>query len=171
MSLDQASTGYWEDAPLDCKNGPQPARRFVHPLRQGIPELYMLLHPHPLRRMTLDPPENEHPPSRIPIDYVILIRKAPGFMREWRNAGEKVESPTDDVTSNQEKGTHLSLLLPVEASSDAHARRMGIHRGGRHGLGSRHGWVEGPYGRCYPLVFHQLVRLHFQSLYLKVPNH
>ena len=105
MSLDQISTGYWEDASLDSKGGPQPARRLVHPLRQGIPDFYMLLQPHPLRRMKL---KDKHPPSWIPKDYVLLIHKTPGFMRDWRNAGEKAGSPTDDVASNQEKGTHLS---------------------------------------------------------------
>jgi hypothetical protein len=108
MLPDQSSTGYWEDASLDSKDGPQPARRFVHPLRKGIPDLYMLLRPHPLRQMTLNRPENEHPPSRIPKDYVIPIHKAPGFMRDWRNAGERARSPTNDIASNKEKGAHLS---------------------------------------------------------------
>lgn len=108
MLFDQASTGHWEDAFLDSNVGPQPALRFVHPLRQGIPDLYLLPHPHPLRRMAFNKAANEPPPSRVPKDYIITIHKTPAFMQEWRNAGENLDSPSGNVVLNQEEGAHVS---------------------------------------------------------------
>ena len=106
---DQAPTWYWEATFLPSNSDPQPARRFVHPLRKGLPDVYLLLHPHPLRRFQLNPAESNQTPSRTPKDYVIAIHKTPDFMENWRKAGEEAKSPKDSMDFNLQQGVPLSL--------------------------------------------------------------
>lgn len=94
----------WKTGFIDTNEGAQAARQFDHPKREGFPNLYLLLEPHPLRPQHFTPANYPRCGRESFNDYVLTIHKNSDFMEHWQEVGLQADTPADDISLNQENG-------------------------------------------------------------------